>query len=67
MIEISDSEYAQIKKYFSDRHYVLLTYDIFADTFSRAPAIAPGRKGATFSHRNFFAVPEDFLNSIPLK
>ena len=38
MIEISDSEYVQINKYFSDRHYILLTYDIFSDTFSHAPA-----------------------------
>jgi FkbM family methyltransferase len=67
MIEIADPEYDQIKKYLSDRHYVLLTYDIFADTFSHAPAIPPGTKDATFSHRNFFAVPEDFVSSIPLK
>ena len=67
MIEISDSQYVQINKYFSDRHYILLTYDIFSDTFSHAPAIAPSTKSATFSHRNFFAVPEDFAKSIPLK
>ena len=67
MIEISDSEYVQINKYFSDRHYILLTYDIFSDTFSHAPAIAPRTKGATFNHRNFFAVPEEFLNSMPLR
>ena len=67
MIEIADSEYDQIKKYLSDRHYVLLTYDIFADTFSRAPAVPPGTKSATFNHRNFFAVPEEFLNSMPLR
>ena len=67
MIEIADSEYDQINKYFSDRHYILLTYDIFSDTFSHAPTIAPSTKGTTFSHRNFFAVPDDFVNSIPLK
>ena len=67
MIEIADSEYEHIKKYFSDGRYVLLVYDIFSDIFSHAPAIPPSTKGATFSHRNFFAVPEDFVNSIPLK
>jgi len=67
MIEIADSEYDQIYKYFSNRHYILLTYDIFSDTFSHAPAIALSTKRATFTHRNFFAVPEDSMNSIPLK
>jgi FkbM family methyltransferase len=67
MIEIAASEYDQINKHFSDRHFILLTYDIFSDTFSHAPAIAPSTKGATFSHRNFFAVPEEFLNSMPLR
>jgi FkbM family methyltransferase len=67
MIEIADSEYDQIREYFSDRSYVLLTYDIFSDTFSHAPPIAPSTKGATFTHRNFFAAPEEFLNSIPLR
>jgi FkbM family methyltransferase len=67
MIEIADSEYDHIKNYLSDRHYVLLTYNIFSDTFSHAPVILPGTQNATFGHRNFFAVPEDFLGSLHLK
>jgi FkbM family methyltransferase len=65
--EIAASEYDKVKSYLNERRYVLLLYDINNDCF--APDVASYRKAvsAMSGHRNFFAVPEEMLNSLPME
>ena len=62
IIELGVAKYEQIKEDLTERDYVLLTYNISSDSFSRAPASFDASR-----NRNYFAVPENFVKSIPLK
>jgi FkbM family methyltransferase len=62
IIELGAAKYEQIKEGLSERDYVLLTYNISSDSFSPAPASFDASR-----YRNYFAVPENFVKSIPLK
>jgi hypothetical protein len=65
--EIAASEYDKVKSYLNERRYVLLLYDINNDCF--APDVASYRKAvsAMSGHRNFFAVPEETMKSLPME
>jgi FkbM family methyltransferase len=65
--EIAASEYDKVKSYLDKHRYVLLLYDIGGDCF--APDVASYRKAvsAMSGHRNFFAVPEETLDLLPLE
>jgi FkbM family methyltransferase len=65
--EIAASEYDKVKSYLNERRYVLLLYDINNDRF--APDVASYRKAiSTMSgHRNFFAIPEEMTDSLPIE
>ena len=62
IIELSAAKYEQIKEGLSERDYVLLTYNTSSDSFSPAPASFEASR-----YRNYFAVPDNFVKSIPLK
>jgi FkbM family methyltransferase len=62
IIELGATKYEQIKEGLSECDYVLLTYNISSDSFSPAPASFGASR-----YRNYFAVPENLLKSIPLK
>jgi FkbM family methyltransferase len=61
--EIAGIDYDKIKNYFDERRYVLLVYDIAADRFSLD---IDSCRSSTSGQRNFFAVPQERLASIPL-
>jgi FkbM family methyltransferase len=65
--EIAAPEYDKVKRYLNERRYALLLYDIDNDCF--APDVASYRNAdsAMSGHRNFFAVPEEMMGSLPLK
>jgi FkbM family methyltransferase len=65
--EIAPSEYDRVKGYLNERRYVVLLYDINNDWF--APDVASYRKAvsAMSGHRNFFAVPDEMMSSLPVK
>jgi FkbM family methyltransferase len=62
IIELGAAEYQQINEHLSERDYVLLNYNIFSDSFSPAPAAFDASR-----YRNYFAVPEGLVKSIPLE
>jgi FkbM family methyltransferase len=62
IIELGAAKYEQTKAHLSEREYVLLTYNVFSDSFSPAPASFDAS-----TYRNYFAVPENLVKSIPLK
>jgi FkbM family methyltransferase len=65
--EIAASEYDKVKSYLNEHRYVLLLYDINNDCF--APDVASYGKAvsAMSGHRNFFAVPEEMTDSLPIE
>jgi FkbM family methyltransferase len=65
--EIAASEYDKVKSYLNERRYVLLLYDINNDCF--APDVVSYGKAvsAMSGHRNFFAVPEEMMSSLPIE
>jgi FkbM family methyltransferase len=65
--EIAASEYDKVKSYLNERRYVLLLYDINNDCF--APDVASYGKAVSAmpGHRNFFAIPEEMTDSLPIE
>jgi FkbM family methyltransferase len=60
IIEIESEEIDKIKVYFENMRYRLVAYDVMLDTFCAGT-------GTPYSdlYRNFFAVPEEMLSSLP--
>jgi FkbM family methyltransferase len=60
IIEIESEEVEKIKSYFEDMRYRLVGYDVMLDRFCAGA-------GTPYSdlYRNFFAVPEEMLPSLP--
>jgi FkbM family methyltransferase len=64
--EIAPSEYDKVRSYLNERRYVLLLYDINNDCFMPDTASYGKAVSAMSGHRNFFAVPEEMMKSLPL-
>lgn len=65
--EIGASEYDKVKSYLNERHYVLLLYDINNDCFAPDDGSYRRAISAMSGHRNFFALPEEMLTSLPME
>jgi FkbM family methyltransferase len=62
IVEIGIAECANIAGYFSRHKYALLAYDPWTARFHSSLAFKD-----QWGHRNFFAVPDEFLSSMPVK
>jgi FkbM family methyltransferase len=65
--EISSPEFERIKTYMDGLHYVLLSYDVGNDRFSKELGSYSASSPATSGHRNIFAVPEEKLAALPVE
>jgi FkbM family methyltransferase len=62
MLEIAWSEDDKITRFFAERDYVVLGYDVASDQFN---ADAKSHYSSATGHRNSFAVPREKLASLP--
>ena len=67
VIEIGAEGYQKVIEYLHTNRYALLSYDLASDTFHAAPSYFDETAHRTSGHRNFFGIPQEFLNLIPVR
>jgi FkbM family methyltransferase len=65
--EIASPAYDKVKRYLDKQRYVLLLYDINSDCFAVDVESYRAAVSAMSGHRNFFAVPEEMMSSLPIQ